>query len=997
MSAISADPGIDPGSARILESITDAFFALDPDWRFRYVNAAAERLLRRPRAALLGRRLWDLYPDAVGTDFYEQYHRALREQVTVQFEAFYAPFDTWFVVHGYGSADGLSVFFQDISDRKRAEAKLVEAESHYRRLITVTPNAVYALDLAGRFVEVNPAAERLLGLAASDLLGQPFHRVMAPQSLAECDAIFRRLVTEEGEGTTVEAWVRHVDGAERLLDITLVAMRDDGRLTGYLGVARDITPERAALLALQDREERLRQIAENVNEVFWIFSPDFSRTVYMSPAYERLWGRPVDEVYAAPLSFLAAVHQDDVSNLQSAMRQVRQLASLAVEYRVLKASGEMRWVQSRGYAVAGPDGQITSVVGTTVDITERKLAELALHEQRRELQQILDALPLGVSLVDASGRQTWYNPALHAFWGGTRPLGPDRYGAHVGWHPGSSTRVSPDEWPIVRALRGETVRSVPLDVQTFDGTRKATVVSAVPLRDETGTVTGALAVQEDVTERRALEERQRMLAAVLDGLNEGACVLTADGHVLYANARVAGIIGIEPDRLPGLHPQELAGLSEAAARFPAMLQTTLETGRYAGRVPHTRPSDGVSIPLDVVLSHVRSGDGSGDLVFAFISDATRDVQREQHLRRAERLASIGTLVAGVAHELNNPLQAIMSFTQLLRLGAARQEDAEALAVMQRESERMAKIVADLKQVARGNESLAQKTAVDLNEVVQHVCRVQEYRLRTSNVDVVQRLGAALPPVCADRAELEQVLINLVVNACQAMSGRPQGGRLELVTQRAAKGAVLEVHDNGPGIAPEHLDRIFDPFFTTKAPGEGTGLGLAVVHGIVNDNGGQIRVDSRPGTGTTVIVEWPAAAAGMKSAGARPGVEAAPAFVAPQGARVLLVDDEPAIRMVLTQFLQQRGHTVHTAAEGEAALRLLAADAYDVVLSDLRMPGLDGESLLRRMRAEGIAGRVVFMTGDPSGAGALLAQPGIELLRKPMKLEDVVRVVEHPPA
>jgi C4-dicarboxylate-specific signal transduction histidine kinase len=181
-----------------------------------------------------------------------------------------------------------------------------------------------------------------------------------------------------------------------------------------------------------------------------------------------------------------------------------------------------------------------------------------------------------------------------------------------------------------------------------------------------------------------------------------------------------------------------------------------------------------------------------------------------------------------------------------------------LSVIQHNPYPMAKIVADLKQVARMHQpAAAARTAVDLNEVVQHVCRVQEYRLRTSNVEIVTRLGSALPPVAAERAELEQVLINLVVNACQAMSEQG-GGRLTLTTTRAVRGALLQVTDTGPGIAAEHLERVFDPFFTTKAPGDGTGLGLAVVHGIVSENGGQIRIDSVVGQGTTVLVEWPAA-------------------------------------------------------------------------------------------------------------------------------------------
>lgn len=976
---------------RLLERITDAYFAVDVEWRFQYVNPAAERLLRHTGDTLVGRVLWEVFPEAVGTTFDREYRRAVSERVTVGFEAYYPPFEAWYQVTAYGASDGLSVFLQDVSQRKSAEARLTATEAHARRLVAATPNAVYALDVTGAFVEMNPAAEQLLGLSAADLIGQSFHRVLAPRSLDECDAVFRSLVEEDSEGATLEAWVRRVDGEERLLDVTLAAMRDHGRLEGYLGVARDVTDERAARVALRDREERLRQIAETVNEVFWIYTPDFSRTIYVSPAFERVWGQSVESAYRDARHFLTAIHPDDLSIVLDAMAQVGQAPSAGLEYRVVRPDGSVRWVQTRGYEVRDESGEVTRVLGTTVDITERKVAELALREKQRELQQILHAMPLGVSLVDVRGRQVFFNPALDRFWGAGRPLGPDRYREYVGWWPGTTTRLREDEWPIVRALGGETVTAERIDVQGFDGVRRASMVSAVPLRDESGTITGALAVQEDITERRALEERQRLLATVFDGLREGVCVLAVDGRMLYANRQFAEVTGIPPEHVLRLHPRDLEGVGDAAERFPVMLQTTLETGRFTGRVSHQRPSDGQTVPLDIVLNHVRGTGGSTEMIFAVVSDATSEVQRELQLRRAERLASIGTLVAGVAHELNNPLQSILSFTQSLRLGASRAEDDEALAVMQREAERMARIVADLKHVARTHQATpVVKTAVDVNEVVQHVCRVQEYRLRTSNVEVVMQLGRALPPLAADRAELEQVVINLVVNACQAMAEQG-GGRLTLTTTRAVRGALLQVVDTGPGIAAEHLERVFDPFFTTKAPGEGTGLGLAVVHGIVSDNGGQIRVESEWGHGTTVLVEWPAAS--RDAAPASTEVSGRPA-VPERARRVLLVDDEPAIRMVLTRFLQQRGHIVETAAEGGSALRLLGEGHFDVVLSDLRMPGLDGASLLRRLQAEGCRARIAFMTGDPSAAGSLLSQPGIELLRKPMTLDDVARVVER---
>ena len=868
---------------------------------------------------------------------------------------------------------------------RRERVERGAAEERATRILETIADGFFALDLEGRFVELNPAAERILERPVAELLGTGFDAVIAPASLPAVLDVFMRVSSGVADNVAFEQWVRRPSGEDRLLALTATAIRDQGRITGVDGIARDITDERQTERALRASDERLRQIAENVSDTFWIFTPDFQETLYVSPAFEEIWGIPLSCVYANGRAFLDTVHPDDVPALLAAMEQVRSDVVMGVEYRVIRADGSVRWVRARGYPVRDEAGEVIRVAGAAEDITERKEAEASRREGERRLQQVLDGVPVGLILAARDGEIVWSNPAGKEIWGPPPAEGLPAPGEYRGWWADTGERIAPRDWPLMCALRGEVVHGKVADVEVFNGAIKSLTLSAVPLRDEAGEITGAVVAHQDVTEVRAREARQRLLAAALEGLREGICLVTREGEIVYANETYTTLLGIDPARIPGIHDRDMAPDEEAAREQEEQLRTAYEQGRWSGRVRRRRLDDGGEIPVDVVLGRV---DGS-ELLFGILQDATAEIAREQHLRRAERLASVGTLIGGVAHELNNPLQAIRSFTELMLLDTRDERDREGLEIMTREAERMSKIVSDLKQIARSTqEEKSQRGPVQLNEVVRHVLKVQEYRLRTSNVEVDADLAAGLPPVLADRSQIEQVVLNLVVNAEQAMASHAGRGRLVIRTRASAAGAALHVVDDGPGIPAERLERIFDPFFTTKVPGEGTGLGLALAHSIVVEHGGEIRVDSQLGDGTSFRVELPRAPEAQLSTAEERAAPAPPASL-----RVLVVDDEASVRMVMTLYLKRRGHTVEEAADGAAALRMLEDSSFDVILSDIRMPGLGGEAMMECLRARGLASRVVFMTGDAAGAGARLGEAGIPVLLKPIKLQEVAQAVE----
>lgn len=377
-------------------------------------------------------------------------------------------------------------------------------------------------------------------------------------------------------------------------------------------------------------------------------------------------------------------------------------------------------------------------------------------------------------------------------------------------------------------------------------------------------------------------------------------------------------------------------------------------------------------------------------------DITGEAARERQLRRAERLASLGTLVGGVAHELNNPLHSIVSFAELLLEAPRAEEEREDLETIQREAERAASIVSDLRLLARRTQDEPEaRVPVDLNDVVRHVLRTRRYALETRTVEVREELAPDLPPVLGERGPLEQVVINLVVNAEQAMESQTHR-RLLIRTRFTEDSVTLEIADTGPGIPESHQDQIFDPFFTTKAPGEGAGLGLSLVHRTVGDHGGAVHVESDPGTDTTFWVTLPVAP------DMAPGTEQpAPAAGPGTPLRILVVDDEPAVRQAVTRYLvRRRGHTVDEAADGAEALRMIETGGvdYHVIVSDLRMPGLGGDQLFARLQAggTGLDRRMLFLTGDVASGDAarLLAAADAPVIYKPVPLAALADRVER---
>jgi len=372
-------------------------------------------------------------------------------------------------------------------------------------------------------------------------------------------------------------------------------------------------------------------------------------------------------------------------------------------------------------------------------------------------------------------------------------------------------------------------------------------------------------------------------------------------------------------------------------------------------------------------------------------------QAQSQLVQAEKMSAMGELVSGVAHELNNPLAGVIGYSQLLLGEEVSERTRRGLDRINREAQRCKRIVQNLQVFARKH--LPQKNYIGINGILQSTIELRSYQLQVDNVEVISALQEDLPKTMADFHQLQQVFMNLIINAHHAIKHAGRVGRIEVESGEQHGQIVVRISDNGCGIPQENLGKIFDPFFTTKEVGQGTGLGLSICYGIIQEHRGRIYATSRPDEGSTITVELPILQPSEETAEAERPAEAEPEPLPAGTARVtniLVIDDEPSIVDILHETLRKDGHRVDTASNGKTALRKLKAQQYDVIISDLRMPGMGGEDLYESVRAISpeMARRIIFSTGDVANEStrAFLERTGNPYLQKPFELAAMRRLV-----
>ena len=499
-------------------------------------------------------------------------------------------------------------------------------------------------------------------------------------------------------------------------------------------------------------------------------------------------------------------------------------------------------------------------------------------------------------------------------------------------------------------------------------------------------------VQQELAERKraekALRESEERLSSFMQSATDSFLLWDSELNLVEINEATLRY------RPAGTKKEELIGKNILDIE-PELRQT----GRYDQYLEVMKT--GKPFIIDDVVSHPRFGDVHltvkvfkvGDGLGMIVMDITERKKMEEQLLIADRLASVGELAAGIAHEMNNPLTSVIGFSELLMNRDVPDDMKEDLKVVYSEANRTAKIVNNLLTFSRKHP--LEKHLVDINSIIDKTLELRAYEHKVNNIQVDIRFASDLPEVIADQFQLLQVFLNIIINAVYFMLKAHNKGILTVITEKEGDIIRASFTDDGPGISEEALSHLFDPFFTTKEVGKGTGLGLSICHGIMTEHGGKIYAESRLGKGATFFVELPITVEYLEKELDEPSIDKYQKVV---GAEILVVDDEPSIRQLLNRVLTIEGYNVETSDNASDALKKLQSKKYDLILLDIRLPGMSGIELYQRIQkmAPFFTKRVVFVTGSIMGPDtrAFIEETQASCIMKPFNINQLKREVNR---
>ena len=1004
---------------RLFEAAQDGILILDVDTgRITDVNPFLTQLLGYSRAEMLGKTVGELSPfrDVVSNqsmlerlqkDGYVRYENLPlktkdRRDIAVEFVS---------NVYEAGNQKVIQCNVRDITRRKQAEA----TSSLLAAIVDSSDDAIYAKDLNNLITSWNQGAEKIFGYTAGEIIGTSILRLIPAGRQEEEHEILEKI--QLGENLTqIETLRQTKDG--RIIDVSVTAspVKDaSGKIIGVSKVLRDTSERKRVERALQQSEAEFRTLAETMPQIVWA-TDAAGGNIYFNQHWMDYTGLTLKESLGD--GWNQPFHPDDRQRAWDAWQKaVAGAADYSIECRLRRADGVYCWWWILGAPFKAADGSIRKWFGTCTDITDRKLAETASQESQRFLRSTLDALSSHIAILDDQGTIVLVNAAWERF--ARENYFIDSHGVGENYLKvcdSVSGQFSEEASAVaggIRAVMAGQRAEFQLEYPCHSPQTKRWFVVRVTRFDGGGPVRVVVA-HENITERKLAEKealwKTALLEAQLEASIDGILVVGNEGEQILQNRRMAELWKFPP---------HIVAAKDESAQLRYATSHAKNPEQFAARVSHLyahpdeTSQDEVELIdgtiLDRYSAPVRDKDGKHYGRIWSFRDITQRRKLEQQFNQAQKMESIGQLAGGIAHDFNNILSAIVGNLYLAKLAAAEQPEILAnLENISAASQRATDLVKQILTFSR--QTKPEREPLKLNHVVLEVLKLLRASLPASIRMQIEL--AETPTVLANATAVHQVIMNLGTNAWHAMRDQPGTLKVEMnvleLDEDFAKTrpdlhpgsyVQLSVSDTGCGMDCHTLEHVFEPFFTTKGVGEGTGLGLAVVHGIMKSHDGGVSVYSQPGKGTRFNLYFPVMATEVMVR----EIEAAP-IPRGHGEHILFVDDEEALVKVGKKMLEHLGYVVTAKSSSLEAITLVRdlPEAFDLVITDLTMPGLDGVAFGRRLLQIQPRLPIILTTGY---SGRMTAEKvrklGFrELLSKPCTarvLAETVQRVLHPAA
>jgi PAS domain S-box-containing protein len=978
--------------ASVMRASLDCIVVVDDDSRVLEWNPAAERTFGWSREEALGRSIADMI---VPHEHHAAHHagmarylaggepRVLNQRIEVDArckDGRRIPVELAITEVQEGGRRLFTASLRDLTELRQARRALEESEAKLSAFFQHAPAAMFIKSRDGIYERVNEFTGVLMGRPASDILGKRAADVFPPDTAALADGIDRK-VLESGQSQVVEA-AYDVGQIKHTVTARFPIRSAEGDLTHVGVVIVDISDRVAAERLLQDSERRMAAFLDHAPMAMYLKDREGRYFIANRFMAERL-GRSVEELKTlTPRDVLTPESYAESQEVDAEIVATRQPHVRTSEFQTV--SGVISALTVR-FPVYGDDGEIAYIGGVILDTTAETRAQ-------KKVRALSNHHPVAMLIVGAEDhRIKLANPAFFGLIG----LPADSDTALVSESRWMETEE--EEAAFRAAIRAQSERDgYECRMRRVGGHFWASISwRQVDYDGERALVFSALDISARKEAERLRLESEARLKAFVEHAPLTMFLKDADGRYVLANEQTARNLGTSVEAMIGRTTAEIAPAEVAEAARVAEAEV-LANGRPR---TDTQVFDLPSGRVHGLNTRFPIPDASGALtqiggVFVDITaqkEAEEELQRSREaLLQSEKMNALGSLLAGVSHELNNPLAIVVGESILLEEEAEGSALADSAARIKRAAERCSRIVQTFLAMARQKEP--ERRRVSAAELVGSALELAEYGLRSNGIEVVRRFDPDLPDIWADPDQVVQVILNLLVNAQQALQTVAAPRCLTLSLGHGTAGRIrFEVQDNGPGVAENLSRRIFDPFFTTKPQGTGTGIGLSFSQGIAEAHEGSLQLVGAGGPGATFRLELPIARseeqAAITSAVAEPG---------PARRRVLVVDDEPELAETLCRLLRSDGLDVELAVGGAEAQRRLEREDFDMVLSDLRMPDVDGPTLhawLRERRPD-LQDRIGFITGDTLGPAAVgfLRQSGRPFLEKPFTRAGIRRLL-----